>query len=184
MYWICSCCFFFILRSVCETDHVWTVLEVLMMKCVVLQADPAVENPSEVKSEPKPVPVENGLSHTPSAAPKPASQISTQPQSTGQSFTQLTLHHLPPLILSYKPIHPLLIQTCCPQNWWVLLDMHQSYLMRFYPIMIQAQPNQRRRLKIWFRASSPVSNRLLNRRMPFYHLFKRCSANFQRVLMQ
>lgn len=65
-----------------------------MMTCVVLQADPGVENPSEVKSEPKPVPVENGLSHTPSATPKPASQISTQPQSTGQSFTQLTLHHL------------------------------------------------------------------------------------------
>uniref|UniRef100_A0A8C2KA31 1-phosphatidylinositol 4,5-bisphosphate phosphodiesterase n=1 Tax=Cyprinus carpio TaxID=7962 RepID=A0A8C2KA31_CYPCA len=40
------------------------------------EVDPGVENPSEVKSEPKPVPVENGLSHTPSAAPKPASQIS------------------------------------------------------------------------------------------------------------
>ncbi|XP_043076490.1 1-phosphatidylinositol 4,5-bisphosphate phosphodiesterase beta-1-like [Puntigrus tetrazona] len=49
------------------------------------EADPGVENPSEVKSEPKPVPVENGLSHAPSAAPKPASQISTQPQSTGSS---------------------------------------------------------------------------------------------------
>uniref|UniRef100_A0A673LTX1 Phosphoinositide phospholipase C n=1 Tax=Sinocyclocheilus rhinocerous TaxID=307959 RepID=A0A673LTX1_9TELE len=46
------------------------------------EVDPGVENPSEVKSEPKPVPVENGLSHTPSAAPKPASQISPQPQST------------------------------------------------------------------------------------------------------
>ncbi|RXN18661.1 1-phosphatidylinositol 4,5-bisphosphate phosphodiesterase beta-1-like protein [Labeo rohita] len=49
------------------------------------EADPGVENPSEVKSEPKPVPVENGLSHAPSAAPKPASQISTQPQSTGST---------------------------------------------------------------------------------------------------
>ncbi|XP_016139559.1 1-phosphatidylinositol 4,5-bisphosphate phosphodiesterase beta-1 [Sinocyclocheilus grahami] len=50
------------------------------------EADPGVENPSEVKSEPKPVPVENGLSHTPSsAAPKPVSQISTQPQSTGST---------------------------------------------------------------------------------------------------
>ncbi|ROI68678.1 1-phosphatidylinositol 4,5-bisphosphate phosphodiesterase beta-1, partial [Anabarilius grahami] len=49
------------------------------------EADPGVENPSEVKSEPKPAPVENGLSHTPSAAPKPASQISTQPQSTGST---------------------------------------------------------------------------------------------------
>uniref|UniRef100_A0A671MBJ4 1-phosphatidylinositol 4,5-bisphosphate phosphodiesterase n=1 Tax=Sinocyclocheilus anshuiensis TaxID=1608454 RepID=A0A671MBJ4_9TELE len=55
------------------------------------EADPGVENPSEVKSEPKPVPVENGLSHTPSsAAPKPVSQISSQPQSTGQTnFTVL-----------------------------------------------------------------------------------------------
>ncbi|XP_052436661.1 1-phosphatidylinositol 4,5-bisphosphate phosphodiesterase beta-1-like [Carassius gibelio] len=49
------------------------------------EVDPGVENPSEVKSEPKPVPVENGLSHTPSAAPKPASQINTQPQSTGST---------------------------------------------------------------------------------------------------
>ncbi|XP_016393939.1 1-phosphatidylinositol 4,5-bisphosphate phosphodiesterase beta-1-like [Sinocyclocheilus rhinocerous] len=49
------------------------------------EVDPGVENPSEVKSEPKPVPVENGLSHTPSAAPKPASQISPQPQSTGST---------------------------------------------------------------------------------------------------
>ncbi|XP_016329601.1 1-phosphatidylinositol 4,5-bisphosphate phosphodiesterase beta-1-like [Sinocyclocheilus anshuiensis] len=50
------------------------------------EADPGVENPSEVKSEPKPVPVENGLSHTPSsAAPKPVSQISSQPQSTGST---------------------------------------------------------------------------------------------------
>uniref|UniRef100_A0A8C1CI63 Phosphoinositide phospholipase C n=1 Tax=Cyprinus carpio carpio TaxID=630221 RepID=A0A8C1CI63_CYPCA len=46
------------------------------------EADPCVENPSEVQSEPKLVPVENGLSHAPSAAPKPASQINTQPQST------------------------------------------------------------------------------------------------------
>nr|XP_021323210.1 1-phosphatidylinositol 4,5-bisphosphate phosphodiesterase beta-1 [Danio rerio] len=49
------------------------------------EADPGVENPSEVKTEPKPAPVENGLSHAPSAAPKPASQISTQPQSTGST---------------------------------------------------------------------------------------------------
>ncbi|XP_052476239.1 1-phosphatidylinositol 4,5-bisphosphate phosphodiesterase beta-1 [Carassius gibelio] len=49
------------------------------------EADPCVENPSEVKSEPKPVPVENGLSHTPSTAPKPASHINTQPQSTGST---------------------------------------------------------------------------------------------------
>uniref|UniRef100_A0A8C1I813 1-phosphatidylinositol 4,5-bisphosphate phosphodiesterase n=1 Tax=Cyprinus carpio TaxID=7962 RepID=A0A8C1I813_CYPCA len=38
-----------------------------------------------VQSEPKLVPVENGLSHAPSAAPKPASQINTQPQSTGST---------------------------------------------------------------------------------------------------
>ncbi|KTG36712.1 hypothetical protein cypCar_00049012 [Cyprinus carpio] len=49
------------------------------------EVDPGVENPSEVKSEPKPIPVENGLSHTPSAAPKPTSQISPQPQSTGST---------------------------------------------------------------------------------------------------
>uniref|UniRef100_A0A9J8AM50 1-phosphatidylinositol 4,5-bisphosphate phosphodiesterase n=1 Tax=Cyprinus carpio carpio TaxID=630221 RepID=A0A9J8AM50_CYPCA len=49
------------------------------------EADPCVENPSEVQSEPKLVPVENGLSHAPSAAPKPASQINTQPQSTGST---------------------------------------------------------------------------------------------------
>uniref|UniRef100_A0A8B9RLT9 Phosphoinositide phospholipase C n=1 Tax=Astyanax mexicanus TaxID=7994 RepID=A0A8B9RLT9_ASTMX len=41
-----------------------------------------VEQASEVKSEPKPVPVENGLSHAPSATPKPASQLSPQPQPT------------------------------------------------------------------------------------------------------
>uniref|UniRef100_A0A8C1CD73 1-phosphatidylinositol 4,5-bisphosphate phosphodiesterase n=1 Tax=Cyprinus carpio carpio TaxID=630221 RepID=A0A8C1CD73_CYPCA len=52
------------------------------------EADPCVENPSEVQSEPKLVPVENGLSHAPSAAPKPASQINTQPQSTA-NFTVL-----------------------------------------------------------------------------------------------
>uniref|UniRef100_A0A671MD21 Phosphoinositide phospholipase C n=1 Tax=Sinocyclocheilus anshuiensis TaxID=1608454 RepID=A0A671MD21_9TELE len=58
-------------------------------KEVQTPADPGVENPSEVKSEPKPVPVENGLSHTPSsAAPKPVSQISSQPQSTA-NFTVL-----------------------------------------------------------------------------------------------
>uniref|UniRef100_A0A8C2H147 1-phosphatidylinositol 4,5-bisphosphate phosphodiesterase n=1 Tax=Cyprinus carpio TaxID=7962 RepID=A0A8C2H147_CYPCA len=38
-----------------------------------------------VQSEPKLVPVENGLSHAPSAAPKPTSQINTQPQSTGST---------------------------------------------------------------------------------------------------
>ncbi|XP_067311022.1 1-phosphatidylinositol 4,5-bisphosphate phosphodiesterase beta-1 isoform X1 [Pseudorasbora parva] len=47
------------------------------------EADPGVENPSEVKSEPKPAPVENGLSHTPSAAPKPPSHTAPQPQTTG-----------------------------------------------------------------------------------------------------
>uniref|UniRef100_A0A8C1GAB4 1-phosphatidylinositol 4,5-bisphosphate phosphodiesterase n=1 Tax=Cyprinus carpio TaxID=7962 RepID=A0A8C1GAB4_CYPCA len=57
-------------------------------KEVQTPADPCVENPSEVQSEPKLVPVENGLSHAPSAAPKPASQINTQPQSTA-NFTVL-----------------------------------------------------------------------------------------------
>uniref|UniRef100_A0A8B9LLA6 Phosphoinositide phospholipase C n=1 Tax=Astyanax mexicanus TaxID=7994 RepID=A0A8B9LLA6_ASTMX len=47
------------------------------------EKDPGVEQASEVKSEPKPVPVENGLSHAPSATPKPASQLSPQPQPTG-----------------------------------------------------------------------------------------------------
>uniref|UniRef100_W5L6H5 1-phosphatidylinositol 4,5-bisphosphate phosphodiesterase n=1 Tax=Astyanax mexicanus TaxID=7994 RepID=W5L6H5_ASTMX len=46
------------------------------------EKDPGVEQASEVKSEPKPVPVENGLSHAPSATPKPASQLSPQPQPT------------------------------------------------------------------------------------------------------
>uniref|UniRef100_A0A8C1WLK1 1-phosphatidylinositol 4,5-bisphosphate phosphodiesterase n=1 Tax=Cyprinus carpio TaxID=7962 RepID=A0A8C1WLK1_CYPCA len=57
-------------------------------KEVQTPADPCVENPSEVQSEPKLVPVENGLSHAPSAAPKPTSQINTQPQSTA-NFTVL-----------------------------------------------------------------------------------------------
>ncbi|XP_065111125.1 1-phosphatidylinositol 4,5-bisphosphate phosphodiesterase beta-1 isoform X2 [Paramisgurnus dabryanus] len=47
------------------------------------EAESSVEHPSEVNTEPRPAPIENGLSHTPSAAPKPASQISAQPQSTG-----------------------------------------------------------------------------------------------------
>uniref|UniRef100_A0A4W4F5C9 1-phosphatidylinositol 4,5-bisphosphate phosphodiesterase n=1 Tax=Electrophorus electricus TaxID=8005 RepID=A0A4W4F5C9_ELEEL len=37
---------------------------------------------SEVKNEPKPAPVENGLSHGPSATPRPASQHSPLPQPT------------------------------------------------------------------------------------------------------
>uniref|UniRef100_A0A4W4F713 1-phosphatidylinositol 4,5-bisphosphate phosphodiesterase n=1 Tax=Electrophorus electricus TaxID=8005 RepID=A0A4W4F713_ELEEL len=40
---------------------------------------------SEVKNEPKPAPVENGLSHGPSATPRPASQHSPLPQPTGNS---------------------------------------------------------------------------------------------------
>ncbi|TRY92494.1 hypothetical protein DNTS_028195 [Danionella cerebrum] len=49
------------------------------------EVDPGVESQSEVKSEPKQAPVENGLSHVPSATPKPTAQISTQPQSTGST---------------------------------------------------------------------------------------------------
>uniref|UniRef100_A0AAR2L0U5 1-phosphatidylinositol 4,5-bisphosphate phosphodiesterase n=1 Tax=Pygocentrus nattereri TaxID=42514 RepID=A0AAR2L0U5_PYGNA len=44
------------------------------------EKDTGIEQASEVKSEPKPVPIENGLSHAPSATPKPASQLSPQPQ--------------------------------------------------------------------------------------------------------
>lgn len=113
-----------------------------MMKFVVIQADPGVENPSEVKSEPKPVPVENGLSHAPSAAPKPASQISTQPQSTGQSFTQLNF--------SYKTINPYCqyYSRSTVYKMGEKTDMHESYVMKSCPVMIQAQQNQRQRLKI------------------------------------
>ncbi|XP_053365578.1 1-phosphatidylinositol 4,5-bisphosphate phosphodiesterase beta-1 isoform X3 [Clarias gariepinus] len=49
------------------------------------EAESGVEQTSEAKSEPKPAPVENGLSHTLSAMPKPTSQHSTQPQSTGSA---------------------------------------------------------------------------------------------------
>lgn len=52
---------------------------------LVCQTDSGVEQASEAKSEPKPAPVENGLSHTLSVTPKPASQLNTQPQSTGKS---------------------------------------------------------------------------------------------------
>uniref|UniRef100_A0AAR2M4H5 1-phosphatidylinositol 4,5-bisphosphate phosphodiesterase n=1 Tax=Pygocentrus nattereri TaxID=42514 RepID=A0AAR2M4H5_PYGNA len=44
------------------------------------ETETGIEQASEVKSEPKPVPIENGLSHAPSATPKPASQLSPQPQ--------------------------------------------------------------------------------------------------------
>uniref|UniRef100_A0A4W4F7T7 Phosphoinositide phospholipase C n=1 Tax=Electrophorus electricus TaxID=8005 RepID=A0A4W4F7T7_ELEEL len=47
--------------------------------------EPGLEQASEVKNEPKPAPVENGLSHGPSATPRPASQHSPLPQPTGNS---------------------------------------------------------------------------------------------------
>ncbi|XP_041927738.1 1-phosphatidylinositol 4,5-bisphosphate phosphodiesterase beta-1 isoform X1 [Alosa sapidissima] len=51
------------------------------------QAEPGVEQPVgvEPKSELKPAPLENGVSHTPSATPKPASQAPPQPQPTGSA---------------------------------------------------------------------------------------------------
>lgn len=50
---------------------------------LVCQTESGVEQASEAKSEPKPAPVENGVSHTLSVTPKPASQLNTQPQSIG-----------------------------------------------------------------------------------------------------
>ncbi|KAK1793288.1 hypothetical protein P4O66_011676 [Electrophorus voltai] len=49
------------------------------------ETEPGLEQASEVKNEPKPAPVENGLSHGPSATPRPASQHSPLPQPTGNS---------------------------------------------------------------------------------------------------
>ncbi|XP_062864063.1 1-phosphatidylinositol 4,5-bisphosphate phosphodiesterase beta-1-like [Trichomycterus rosablanca] len=49
------------------------------------ETDSGAEQASESKHEPKPAPVENGLSHALSATPKPASQLNTQPQSTGSA---------------------------------------------------------------------------------------------------
>ncbi|XP_026858212.1 1-phosphatidylinositol 4,5-bisphosphate phosphodiesterase beta-1 isoform X2 [Electrophorus electricus] len=46
------------------------------------ETEPGLEQASEVKNEPKPAPVENGLSHGPSATPRPASQHSPLPQPT------------------------------------------------------------------------------------------------------
>lgn len=60
---------------------------------LVCQTESGVEQASEAKSEPKPAPVENGLSHSLSATPKPASQLNTQPQSTGNNTTLLSPQH-------------------------------------------------------------------------------------------
>ncbi|XP_026858211.1 1-phosphatidylinositol 4,5-bisphosphate phosphodiesterase beta-1 isoform X1 [Electrophorus electricus] len=49
------------------------------------ETEPGLEQASEVKNEPKPAPVENGLSHGPSATPRPASQHSPLPQPTGSA---------------------------------------------------------------------------------------------------
>ncbi|XP_030622772.1 1-phosphatidylinositol 4,5-bisphosphate phosphodiesterase beta-1 [Chanos chanos] len=49
------------------------------------EAESGVEQPSEPKNEPKPAPVENGLTHAPSSTPKPASQVTPQPQPAGST---------------------------------------------------------------------------------------------------
>ncbi|KAG7465860.1 hypothetical protein MATL_G00158300 [Megalops atlanticus] len=47
------------------------------------QVEPRADQPSEPTSEPKPAPSENGVSHAPCITPKPASQVTHQPQPTG-----------------------------------------------------------------------------------------------------
>ncbi|XP_036398442.1 1-phosphatidylinositol 4,5-bisphosphate phosphodiesterase beta-1 isoform X2 [Megalops cyprinoides] len=47
------------------------------------EVEPRADQPSEPTSEPKPAPSENGVSHAPCITPKPASQVTHQPQPTG-----------------------------------------------------------------------------------------------------
>ncbi|XP_076834774.1 1-phosphatidylinositol 4,5-bisphosphate phosphodiesterase beta-1 [Brachyhypopomus gauderio] len=65
------------------------------------------EQASEVKSEPKPAPVENGLSHGPSAAPRPASQLSPLPQATGSAKPAAKTEDLIHSVLTEMEAHTL-----------------------------------------------------------------------------
>ncbi|XP_072545356.1 1-phosphatidylinositol 4,5-bisphosphate phosphodiesterase beta-1 isoform X1 [Salminus brasiliensis] len=71
------------------------------------ETEPGVEQASEVKSEPKPVPVENGLSHAPSATPKPSSQLSPQPQPTGSAKPAAKTEDLIQSVLTEMEAHTL-----------------------------------------------------------------------------
>ncbi len=156
MYWIWRVFFYSVKLIVLEQYWRfwwWSVLfsrRILVLKTLRrLKANP---NPSRLRTVwvTRPAPLRN---------PRLRSAHSRSPQVRAPH----SLHYIISTDAERKPIHTPLIQTCSPHHWWVLLDMHESYLMSFYPIMIQAHPNQRWRLKIWFRASSLVSNRLINR---------------------
>ncbi|XP_036448937.1 1-phosphatidylinositol 4,5-bisphosphate phosphodiesterase beta-1 [Colossoma macropomum] len=71
------------------------------------ETEPGVEQASEVKSEPKPAPVENGLSHAPSATPKPASQLSPQPQPAGSAKPAAKTEDLIHSVLTEMEAHTL-----------------------------------------------------------------------------
>ncbi|KAF7704560.1 1-phosphatidylinositol 4,5-bisphosphate phosphodiesterase beta-1 [Silurus meridionalis] len=71
------------------------------------EAESGVEQASEAKSEPKPAPVENGLSHALSATPKPASQLNTQPQSTGTAKSAAKAEDLIHSVLTEMEAHTL-----------------------------------------------------------------------------
>ncbi|XP_066524170.1 1-phosphatidylinositol 4,5-bisphosphate phosphodiesterase beta-1 isoform X3 [Hoplias malabaricus] len=71
------------------------------------ESEPGVEQASEVRNEPKPAPVENGLSHAPSATPKQSSQLSPQPQPTGSAKPAAKTEDLIQSVLTEMEAHTL-----------------------------------------------------------------------------